>query len=82
MIAFIHDQTGRLCATGYTMSQRERLAGLEFVFGGFLTYQVRLAEIEALTGLSFGDLPAVDPLKGALEALPAPLMALEQIRFV
>ena len=39
VIAFVHDQTGRLCATGYTMSQRERLAGLEFVYGGFQTYQ-------------------------------------------
>jgi hypothetical protein len=42
--------------------------------------QVQLSEIERLTGLSFGTLTSRDPLH-RLEAIPQPLMTLEQIRF-
>ena len=40
VIAFVHDQTGELCATGYTMSQRDFLSEDEFVFGAHETAQV------------------------------------------
>lgn len=81
VIAFIHDKTGKLCATGYTMSQRDFLPGSEFVFGHFQTYQNSLREIEGLTGLSFGELAKVDPFKIVEEAPPLPLRAVEHIRF-
>jgi endonuclease G len=82
VIAFVHDGTGRLCVTGYTMSQEGQLPGQEFVFGRFDTYQTALAEIEGLTGLSFGPLTALDPMGVVEEAAPMPLRALEDIRFV
>ncbi len=81
VIAFIHDQTGQLCVTGYTMSQRDFLPGAEFVYGRFQTYQNGLQEIEGLTGLSFGALKDYDPLKVVEEAPPLPLRSIEQIRF-
>ena len=81
IIAFIHDQTGKLCATGYTMSQRDFLPGAEFVYGRFQTYQNSIAEIEGLTGLSFGELAQSDPFRVVEEAPPQPLRGLDQVRF-
>lgn len=56
VIAFIHDETGKLCATGYTMSQKAQLPqeGLEFVFGQHEQSQTSLKHIQDLTGLKFG----------------------------
>jgi endonuclease G len=42
---------------------------LEFAFGPFRTYQVPLRQIEALTGLDFGELKAYDPM-AEREGLP------------
>jgi endonuclease G len=65
---------GQLSATGYVISQQalieqpidERLevAG-DFQFGGFRTFQVPVAQVEQLTGLSFGPLSSFDPLAGS-----------------
>lgn len=94
IIAFIHDDTQELCATGYEMSQRKSLLPEEeFVFGDFRSpqlnaaTQVPLASIERKAGLHFGGLAAVDPLADDEEAVGGdapvvPLQALEQIRFV
>jgi endonuclease G len=91
IIAFIHDETGKLCATGYRMSQESILElEEEFVFGAFtspqlhVTTQVPIRSIEAGSGISFGKLAGFDPLGGEDEAVTAagPLMALEQIRLV
>jgi endonuclease G len=93
IIAFIHDDTGKLCATGYEMNQEQSLQPEEeFVFGAFTSPQLSVAtqvpirSIEAKSGLSFGRLASVDPLARATEALatdsPAPLVSLEQIRFL
>ncbi|WP_280141518.1 DNA/RNA non-specific endonuclease [Gordonia westfalica] len=57
VIAFIHDETGQLCATGYTMSQRDFLHAEEFVFGAHKTAQRSIRSIEQRTGLSLGPLP-------------------------
>jgi endonuclease G len=83
VIAFIHDDTGKLTATGYVMSQESKLPHEEFVFGPFdNTSQVRIKTIEQRTGLSFGPLSARDGMTGE-EGVPSqPLSALEQIRFV
>jgi endonuclease G len=93
IIAFIHDETGKLCATGYEMNQETTLEPEEeFVFGAFTSPQLKVAtqvsirSIEARSGLSFGKLASVDPLAGGDEGLgegaKVMLEALEQIRFV
>ena len=64
VISFIHDETGKLSATGYTMSQEDFLR--EERLGQHETSQVPISLIEQQTGLSFGDLaPAHDPLRDA-----------------
>ncbi|WP_051389540.1 DNA/RNA non-specific endonuclease [Bradyrhizobium sp. Ec3.3] len=93
IIAFVHDRTGRLCATGYEMDQQAQLEdeAEEFVFGRFTSPQLKIAtqvsirSIEARSGLHFGRLASLDPLAGGEESLSGervPLMTLGQIRFV
>jgi endonuclease G len=94
IIAFVHDETGKLCATGYEMNQETTLQPEEeFVFGAFTSPQLQVAtqvsirSIEARSGISFGSLASADPLAGSNEGVGddqprAPLQALEQIRFV
>lgn len=95
IIAFIHDDTGKLCATGYEMSQVQSLPPAEeFVFGAFqspqlgIAAQVSIASIQRKSGLHFGGLAAVDPLAGDEEAFDGGegetwlLSAIEQIRFL
>ncbi|MGB8307496.1 MAG: DNA/RNA non-specific endonuclease [Pseudolabrys sp.] len=93
VIAFIHDDTGKLCATGYEMSQEQSLQPEEFVYGVFTSpqlgtaTQVPIRSIEAKSGIHFGKLASVDPLAGDEEGVSdagprTPLLALEQIRFV
>jgi endonuclease G, mitochondrial len=82
VIAFIHDGTGKLTATGYTMSQRDFLPGEEFVFGQYGTYQTPLSAIEQMTQLSFGELTKCDPMRTLPEAPVRPLRGFEEILFV
>ena len=93
IIAFIHDETKELCATGYEMSQKKSLLPEEeFVFGAFqspqlnIATQVSIASIERRSGLRFGNLAAIDPLAGEDEAVdggqPSALQTVEEIRFV
>ena len=94
VIAFIHDDTGELCATGYEMNQEQSLPREEeFVFGAFTSPQLGIAtqvpihSIAARSGVDFGKLASVDPLAGEEEGVfdagsRPPLLALEQIRFV
>jgi endonuclease G len=79
VIAFIHDDTGELTATGYTMSQRDFLPGAEFVFGQYGTYQTPIAAIEQMTGLSFAELASVDPMRALPEGPARPLRGFEEI---
>ena len=53
---------GELHATAYRLSQSQFLDDLEFVFGQFRMFQVPIADIEALTGISFGRLSQFDPM--------------------
>lgn len=84
VIAFIHDETGELSATGYVMSQEAFLEEEEHVFGQHETAQVPIATIEEQTGLSFGDLADRDPLAGMAEeeTVLGALTDFKQIRFV
>ncbi|XYI01499.1 DNA/RNA non-specific endonuclease [Sorangium sp. So ce1128] len=69
VVVIVNEFTNRLSATGYLLSQADQLGDLEFVFGEFRTYQIPVAEIEAKTGLTFGDLTRYDPL-GSIESSP------------
>ena len=93
VIAFIHDDTGTLCATGYEMDQTQSVQPqVEFVFGAFtspqlgIATQVPIRSIETKSGLNFGEIANIDPLATEAEAVggsaAVPLLALEQIRFV
>jgi len=62
VLAFRNSITRQLSATGYLLTQSEFLGNLEFVYGAYETYQVPIADLQSMTGLSFGDLADVDPL--------------------
>lgn len=82
VIAFIHDETGELSATGYTMSQRSYLQQEEFIFGQHETAQSSIRQIEQQTGLDFGPLRDADPFKRTTESVSTALTDFSQIRFV
>ncbi len=82
VIAFIHDTTGELCATGYTMSQEAFLTGQEFVFAQHKTAQTSIRSIGQKAGLSFGDLVSVDPFIDVEEGVESSLSDFSQIRFI
>lgn len=81
VIAFIHDETNELCATGYTMSQEDFLREEEFVFGQHATTQTPIRTIEQRAGVSFGQLRSFDPLDTVDEAIERPLTDFSQITF-
>jgi endonuclease G len=84
VIAFVHDKTNRLCATGYTMSQESFLTAEEFVYGEHDTAQRPIKWIEKVAGLSFGSLTTKDPKNKQrnLESVSTYLTDFEQIEFV
>jgi endonuclease G len=94
VIAFVHDDTTKLCATGYEMDQQQSIQpDEEFVFGAFrspqlgIATQVPIRSIELKSGLRFGELRRIDPLAQESEELrdggvARVLLALEQIQFV
>jgi endonuclease G, mitochondrial len=82
IIAFIHDETDKLCATGYTISQENYLRNDEFVFGEFMTYQIPIRVIEKKANISFGKLSEVDPLvDDVFESISSPIQSVRQIRY-
>jgi endonuclease G len=81
VIAFVHDETGELCATGYTMSQRDFLSEEEFVFGAHETAQRSISSIELRAGLSFGPLAELDPFEEP-EGIAPHLTDVTQIQFI
>jgi endonuclease G, mitochondrial len=80
VIAFVHDETGKLSATGYTMSQLSHLKYEEFAFGQHDTAQRTISSIEARTGLSFGPLAALDPFVEPEGVEPPVLTDVSQIK--
>jgi endonuclease G, mitochondrial len=82
VIAFIHDDTRELCATGYTMSQEDFLRDEEFVFGRHKTSQTRITAIEKQAALRFGPLASLDAFEPNERGLSPPLTDLSQIQFV
>jgi endonuclease G, mitochondrial len=77
---------GKPSVTGYVLSQKDLISGLErvqsdFVFGQFKTYQVSLSKIAEMTGLDLEKLKKFDPLKGDLESLPIEIESAQDLRF-
>ena len=62
VVVIVNEDTNKLSATGYLLSQLDFMDDLEFAFGGYGTYQVPIQQIEQMTDLSFGDLSSYDPL--------------------
>lgn len=81
VIAFIHDRTGALSATGYSISQAPFLRDDEYVFGAYETHQRALEWIERSAGLSFGKLSSHDRY-GQREAPAGALRSPEQIQWI
>jgi endonuclease G len=81
IIVFIHDETRKLCATGYLMSQEEFIRYEEFVYGAYKTFQVPIATIEKKSKLSFRKLIDIDPFHVFDEGPVSPLEDFTQIRF-
>jgi endonuclease G len=81
VIAFIHEDTGQLCSTGYRMSQRDFLSESEFVFGAHKTAQVTISSIESRTGLSFRPLGEHDPFVET-EGVASELTDVTQVQFL
>jgi endonuclease G len=70
----------KLSVTAYLLSQESLIHGLrgpppaDFSYGAYRTYQVPVTQVEELTGLSFGSLPASDPFaRRGLRAEPREL---------
>jgi endonuclease G len=86
VIVFIHDETKKLCATGYLMSQAKFLSTEEFVFGPYMVnddnFQLPIKTIEKRANLSFGMLSSYDPLNDSgEEGIYIKLRTLDQIKF-
>ncbi|ATC63880.1 endonuclease [Nibricoccus aquaticus] len=73
----------KLHATAYLLSQATLIKGLveaDFSYGNYKTFQVPITRIAKLTGLTFGKLPAADPLNKATESTaPRELASLTDI---
>jgi len=83
VIAFVHDKTGELCASGYTISQDNVIPEQEFVFGEYDTHQRSLRHIEQKAGISFGSLTSRDVFGDEdEEALSTPLGSFSEIRLL
>ncbi|MDD1753861.1 MAG: DNA/RNA non-specific endonuclease [Methanotrichaceae archaeon] len=70
VVAFVN-KNGQLRATAYLRSQKNYLESLEFFDDEYKTWQVPVAQVEALTGLSFGIPSDADPMTrtgGSLES--------------
>ena len=81
VIAFIHDETSELTATGYTMSQESFIGEDEFIFGQHENTQVTVRSIEVAAGLSFGNLASLDPIRDQPESARRPLSGPNQIQW-
>jgi endonuclease G len=79
IVAFIN-KSGQLRATAYLRSQKNYLESLEFFDDAYKTWQVPVAQVEALTGLSFGLPQNADPMAGTNMRLEVQRRNIRQIR--
>ena len=62
-VAVMVKENGELSATAYLQTQKNLIDNLEFAYGEFKTYQIKVSTIENLTGLDFGNLRNHDPME-------------------
>ena len=62
-VAVMVKENGELSATAYLQTQKNLMDHLEFAYGEFKTYQIKVSTIENLTGLDFGNLRNHDPME-------------------
>jgi len=83
-IVAIVTEDGRPSATAYLVTQDKELSQLEFIYGGYQTYQVSLRHVMDLTGLDFSSLAAYDGFSAYEQASGQPLKerldSVDQIR--
>ena len=83
VVAIVTDD-GRPSATAYMISQEMALDDLEFVFGGFQTFQISIQQVIDEARVDFGPLVPYDGFSHAEsvsgERLVEPLHSLEQVR--
>ena len=83
-VAVIVKPGDALSATAYLLSQAELIEGLEadeeFSYGAYRTFQVPVARIQDLTGLTFGELVRADPLDGEEAAVLREIAGPEDLR--
>jgi endonuclease G len=83
-VVAIVTEDGRPSATAYKISQEQELAELEFVFGGYKTYQISVQQVMNDTGLDFSALVEYDGFsqheRAGNEPLVERLDSLENVR--
>ena len=62
-VAVMVKENGELSATAYLQTQKNLIDNLEFAYGEFKTYQVKVSTIENLIGLDFGNIRNDDPME-------------------
>ncbi|WP_262923102.1 DNA/RNA non-specific endonuclease [Hymenobacter cellulosilyticus] len=55
-VVAIVTEDGRPSATAYKISQQQELSELEYIFAGYLTYQISVQEVMDQTGINFSAL--------------------------
>ncbi|MEJ6404613.1 DNA/RNA non-specific endonuclease [Yoonia sp. 2307UL14-13] len=86
VVSMLAEDGASLHATSYVLGQSEFVLQMlrqdqmaDFTFGAFGTFQVRIADLEAMTGYDFGALSAADPLAQTDVVSLSPLLDLAQI---
>ncbi len=79
VVAFINKK-GQLRATAYVRSQKNYLESLRFFDDEYKTWQVPVAQIETLTGISFGIPQDADPMARKGVSLERQLLNIRQIK--
>jgi endonuclease G, mitochondrial len=83
IVIFKHDDTGELACAAYIASQAKQLPRKNlkpaFVFGEHDDFQLSVAEVEELTGLTFGDLKDVDVLAAAGSGFRLKVLSFEEL---
>jgi len=80
VVAFVN-KNGKLRATAYLRSQKNYIESMEFFDDEYKTWQVPVAQVEALTGISFGIPAQADPMAKGGVRLEAQRRYTRQIRF-
>jgi len=67
VLAYVDEEDSKLKAKAFVLTQKNLLSDIEaFVLDPFRLYQVAIAELETLTGFSFGDLGDADTFTTAM----------------